>query len=134
MVPGTVCDLDVAEHVGRAAVVEVPHDVGQVLVQRAAQLHVEDLAAAADGEHGQVGGERGGEQGPLAGVPDRVDAADLGRGLLAVGERVDVSPAGEHQAVEHGDHLVGARPGPAGALLGGGRSKGRPPAAATSSK
>ena len=111
------------------------HDVGQVLVQRAAELDVEDLAAATDGEHRHVGLERGGEQGPLAGVPVRVDAGHLGPGHLPVGQRVDVTPAGEHEAVEHGDHLVRhPPPGPPGAVLAGGSNRGRPPAAATSSK
>ena len=78
--PGTVADVDVAEDVGRAAVVEVAHHVGQVLVQRAAELHVEDLAAAADGQHGHVRPQSGGEQRALARVAVGVDPATSGSG------------------------------------------------------
>jgi len=42
-------DLDLAEDEGGAAVLVVPDDVGQVLVQRAPPLDVEDLAAPAYG-------------------------------------------------------------------------------------
>ena len=99
----------------------VADHVGQVLVQGAAQLHVEDLAAAADGQHGQVGAQGGGQQRPLAGVAVLVHAVDLGFGLLAVGPGVDVAAPGEDEPVEDGDHLVG---GGAGAL-GGGAGRGQ---------
>jgi len=55
--------------------------------------------------------ERGGQQRTLAGVADAVDAAHLGIGLLAVGGGVDISPTGQHQAVEHVDDLVRSRLG-----------------------
>ena len=64
-------DVDVAEDHGGAAVVEVADHVGQVLVQRAAEVDVEHLAAPADGEDRQVGLEGGGQEGPLAGVAVR---------------------------------------------------------------
>ena len=92
----------------------VADDVGQVLVQGAPELDVEDLAAAADGKHGEVGPQRGGQQGPLARVTDVADAAHLGRRLFAVRQRVDVAAAGQDEAVEDGDHVVGAGLGPAG--------------------
>ena len=45
---------------------QVPDYVGQVLVQGPAEVHVEDLAAAADGQNREVHAEGGVEQGALA--------------------------------------------------------------------
>ena len=81
--------------------------IGQVLVQGAPELHVEHLAAAADGQDGQVRPQGGGQQGAFAGVAVGVDPTHLGFGLLAVGPGVDVAATAEHQAVEDGDDLVG---------------------------
>ena len=126
-------DVEVGEDEGGAAVRQVPDDVGQVLVQGAPQLHVEDLAAPADGEHRHVGPQRGGEEGALAGVPVLVDAGHLGRRLLVVGQRVDVAATGEDEAVEDIYDLVRARargrPGPCSGAAGAGAGPRPPPPA-----
>ena len=124
--PGTVSTSTSLNREGGGAVRQGADHVGHVLVQRPAQLHVEDLAAAADGQHRQVGPQRGGQQGALAGVPVGVDAAHLGPGLLAVGERVHVAPAGEHQAVEDVYDLVGAGLGAEEAGARRGQEQGAP--------
>jgi hypothetical protein len=97
--PGTVSTSTSPNTKGALRCSSCAHDVGQVLVQRAAQLDVEDLAAAADGEHRHVGLQRGGQQGPLAGVADGSTPPTSGPGSRRR-RRVDVAPAGQHQAVE----------------------------------
>ncbi len=94
--------------------VEVPDHVGQMLVQGAAERHVDELGAATDPEHGQVGPQRGRQQRSLARATVRVDAGHLVVRFLAVGERVHVAAARQHEPVEHGDHLVRAGLGPVG--------------------
>ena len=96
--------------------VEIADHVGQVLVQGAAQVDVEDLAAPADGEDRHVGLEGGGQEGPFTGVPIQVDAPDLGVRVRTVGGGVQVATAGEDEGVEHGDDVGGA---------GGGAARGR---------
>ena len=84
----------------------VPHDLGQVLVQRAAGVHDHQLHAPAHPEHGQVGGQRLGEQGQLGGVPVRAQPSGLVVRLLAVAGRVEVGAAGEQQPVEDAEQRV----------------------------
>jgi len=83
---------------------------GQVLVQRAAEEHVEQLQPAADRQHRQLAVEDGRQQRQLAIVARPVDADGRVR-LLAVQRRVDVGAAGEHERVHPGGDVqrVGAR-------------------------
>jgi hypothetical protein len=74
---------------------------GQVLVQRAAEVDVEQLQAAADRQHRQAPVERGGQERELAVVARPVEA-DGGVRLLAVQRRIDVGAAGEHERVHPG--------------------------------
>ena len=131
---GDGLDVDVAEHIGRRAVGGVPHLVWQVLMEGPAEVDVEDLAAAADGEDREVHAEGRVEQGTLALISHRVDPGDLGHRLLAVRLRRHIAPAGQHEGVEDGDDLLGSRTRSPEACFGGGSKSGRPPAAATSSK
>jgi hypothetical protein len=80
-------------------------DVGDVLDQGAAQQDVEQLHPPADGQQRQVPAQRGLEQRDLGGVPLRPGGGRVRSGLLAVPRRVDVGPAGEHQAVQPADHV-----------------------------
>ena len=89
------------------AVVLVADLVGEVLPERAAAGHVHDLHAAADAEEGDVALERAPGQRDLERVPLRPHAAGHRVGLGAVGGRVDVGPAGQDQAVQHVEDLVG---------------------------
>ena len=101
-------DRDLVDGVGRTAALAV-HDVGdlgQVLLERAAQRHVEHLVAAADAEQRQAEVAGGAGQRQLEHVGVGMAAGDVGRGLGAVVLRVDVAAAGQQQAVESGHHLV----------------------------
>ena len=84
--------------------------VRQVLVQGAAEVHVEQLQPAADRQHRQIPLERGRQEGELAVVARPVDAHGRVR-LLAVQRGVDVGAAGEHERVHPGGDRdgVGAR-------------------------
>ena len=77
----------------RVAVVLVADDVGHVLDQRAAGGDVHHLHAAADAEQRQVALERAAAERHLEGV--------------ALGVLADVDAAGEHEAVDAVQHLVG---------------------------
>jgi hypothetical protein len=96
--------VEAAEH---AAVLLVAEQLGQMLVQRAAARDVHDLHAAADPEHRQVALQRAAHERDLEAVALGDDADRLGMVLGAVGARVDVDPAGEHEAVEPVEDLVG---------------------------
>jgi hypothetical protein len=88
-------------------VVGVADVVGQVLDQRAAERDVQQLHAAADPEHRQVAFQRAQRQRDLRAVAVGPGVGGLGMALDAVGARVDVRAAGEHQAVEAVEHVVG---------------------------
>ena len=88
-----------AEDAGGRAVPPVADGVGQVLVERAAERHVEQLRAPADAEHRQVGRQRAGEQAQFPVVAPPADDGLRVRALL-VALRVDVRPAGQHQGVD----------------------------------
>ena len=94
---GTARDLLIGVTVVRADGV-----VRQVLVQGAAEVHVEQLQSAADRQHRQVPLERGRQEGELAVVARTVDAHGRVR-LLAVQRGVDVGDL--DAAVISGDGL-----------------------------
>ena len=123
-VPGTVSTSTSPKTKGAPAMEQVADHVGHVLVQRAAELDVEHLAAPADGQHGQVRPQRCRQQRTLAVVAVGVDPAHLGLGTLAVRLRIDVAAAAEHQAVEDGDHLVRRRARTFGRAAGRGQQEG----------
>ena len=106
-----------------AAVVLVADLVGEVLPERAAAGDVHDLHAAADAEQRDVALERAPGQCELERVPLGPHAAGHRVGLGAVGGRVDVGAAGQDQAVQDVEHLVGL-----GLGLGVGRQHERDPA------
>lgn len=93
-------DRDASELAGRRRVPGVAEDVGQVLVEAAAEVDVEDLHAAADAEERQAAVEGRGDQRELGGVTEVADVAGLGVGGLAVAGRVDVAAARDDEAVE----------------------------------
>ena len=99
--------VGLVEVAGHAPVVLVAEGLGQVLDERAAKGDVEDLHAAADAEHRHV--ELGGapDEGELEGVALAAPALGLGVGLGAVGGRVHIDAAGDDQAVEAVQKLVG---------------------------
>ena len=83
-----------------------PGDVGQVLMQRSAERDVEGLGAAADAQHRQLPVQRRAEQGELPRVPVGCGRVGTRVRRLPVARRVDVSAAGDHQAVEPVEHPV----------------------------
>jgi hypothetical protein len=80
-------------------VVVVPERVGQVLVQRAAVRHTQQLHAATDAQQRKVGLQGGTHQHQLGAVALR---PDLGRGVrgFTVQRGIDVGTTGEDDAVE----------------------------------
>ena len=105
------------EGAGRRIVILVADDVGQVLDERAAAEHVENLHAPADGEHRQAHalGRRAERQ--LAFVARGSGLLGSRMRLCPVAGRVDVRAAREQQAVETPEEGV---EGAARALLGPG--------------
>ena len=109
-----------------AAVLLVAELVGQVLAERPAEGHVDQLHPAADAEHRHVAfdgahGER------------ELRAVALGHQMLgrrvhvgAVAGGVDVVAAGQDQPVEQIEHLIG--PSASSNRLSGGIISARPPA------
>ena len=113
-----------AEPVRRPVVPPVSHQVGQVLVQRAAPADVQHLHAAADGEQRHAQPQRVTGYRQVPGVPQRRGSLRPRVPRRAVPGRVDVRPARDHQAVQArhrgaGLFVVAAR-----------RQHDRPPAAA----
>jgi len=90
-----------------ATVVVMAVALGQVLQQRAAAGDVEHLHPAADPEERQIPLDRALGQRDLERVALRVDVDGRGVHGLAVGGGVDVRAAGEDQAVEQVEQLVG---------------------------
>ena len=84
----------------------VADDVGQVLGQRAAECDVEHLHTPAHREYRQIAVQRGAQQGQLERVARRTHAAAGRMRLLAVPGGIDVTAAGEHQAVQGSDQRV----------------------------
>ena len=80
--------------------------LGQMLVQRAAERDVHHLHPAADGEHGQIAFDGRTQERDLKAIALGHGADGLRVGLLAVGGRVQVGPAGQDQAVEAVEQLV----------------------------
>ncbi len=99
--------VGVVEAAGVAPVVLVSDEIGEVLVQRSAQRHVEQLHPAADAEHGHVALERAADERDLGLIPLRHRALRLRMRLGPIRRRVDIGAAGEDQAVEPVEHLVG---------------------------
>ena len=81
--------------------------VGQVLGERPAEGDVDQLHAAADAEHRHVAFDRAARQRQLRAVA--LGHGVLGHGMTvgSVGGGVDVIAAGQDQAVDHVEHLVG---------------------------
>ena len=89
-----------AEHAVAGTMTGVAENLGQILVQRAAEGDVEHLRATADAQHRQSSVQRGPQQRELPGVA--VGARLIGGRvrLLAVGGGVEVVTAGDHQRVQ----------------------------------
>ena len=88
----------------------VPDDVGQVLMQRAAQRHVDHLRAAADAQHRHAAPDRAADQRDLPRIALPVGLHGFvggGVALLTVGGRVHIPSAGDDQAVQPVEHPVG---------------------------
>ncbi len=97
--------LPVAAGLGGVAV--VADQVGQVLVQRAAQGHVHDLHAAADARApAAAAASAARDQGQLGVVAVRVGRPAVRVARRAVAGRVDVAAAGQHQAVQAAGHRL----------------------------
>ena len=94
------------EDAGYLLVTLVPDEVGDVLLEVAAERDVEHLRAAADGEHGQVALEGRGEERDLGAVALRADVVRLRVRLGVVQRRVEVRAAREDEPVEHVERLV----------------------------
>jgi hypothetical protein len=86
----------------RPGVLLVPDHLGQVLVQRPAPEHVEQLDTPADGQQRPPGHQRRVEQRQLPAVPLGVRRAGLRVRASAVPGRVDVPAAGHDQPVQVG--------------------------------
>src|ERR1043166_3312074 len=84
---------------GRVGVIDRPPAAfaREVLVQRPAQGHVQDLDAATDGEDGEPAALRAGDERELDGIAGGIGFAEPGMRRGAIARRVDVLPAGEHQ-------------------------------------
>ena len=123
MVPLVTRTLCRPKPLAGAVVRLVPHEVGHVLVQGAAAGDVEHLHAAADAEQRLVQPDGGVGDSEFPGVA--VGRVRTGLGVLrgAVDGRVDVAPAGDDDAVEHGYGGFGFRGVTAG------REQYRPPPA-----
>ena len=113
-----------AEPVRRPVVPPVAHQVGQVLMQRAAPAHVQHLHAAADGEQWHAQPQRVAGHGQVPGVPQRRGSLRPRVPRRAVPDRVDVRPARDHQAIQARDRGAGLF------VVAAGRQHDRPPPAA----
>ena len=78
-----------------------------MLAERPAERHVHELHPAADPEHGQVAGDRPAGQREFGRVALGDEVRGLGVGLGAVAGGTDVIAAGQDEAVEQVEHLVG---------------------------
>jgi hypothetical protein len=77
-----------------------------VLHEVAAASYVQHLGPAANGEHGQIPLERGGQQRQLGPVALFADVRRLGMRIGVVELRVHVRAAGEDDPVEHAERLL----------------------------
>jgi hypothetical protein len=109
--PGGEADVVVGavEGADHPPVVLVAEVVGEVLDERPAARHVEDLHAAADTEQGQPAGERLAGERDLEVIALRDGAHGRGVGLGAVAGRVDVGAAREQEPVEQVEQPAGVR-------------------------
>src|ERR1051325_5853470 len=97
---------------GRVGVIDraPPALAREVLVQGAAQGHVQDLDAATDGEDGKPATLRAGDERELDGIAGGIGFAEPGMRQRAIARRLDVLTPGEHQpldAVECGARGLG---------------------------
>ena len=90
----------------RAVALGAVEHVGEVLDQSPSEGNVQHLHPAADPEHRHLPLRGGADQGHLHAVSARIGAVGLRCGLLAVGGRVDVGAAGQHQGVDAVERLV----------------------------
>src|SRR6516165_5907123 len=95
----------VAAALGLAVLELRTHVLGEVLVECAAKLHIDQLRSAADAENRQPMAQRQVEQALLEVVARSVDVNTLVLLLFTVQRRVDVLPTGENNAVK----LAGGR-------------------------
>ena len=105
---GFQLDVVIAEDARRVLVLLVTDDVRQVLNEIAAESDVQDLAAAADREHGHVPPERRLEEHELRAVTIRKDTRRLFVRLLPVQLGVEVGAPGEDEAVDRIERLLHA--------------------------
>ena len=90
---------------------DVTDMIGNVLEQRAAERHVEQLVSPADRQQGQIRLEGGFEQGEFRGVAHRIDRPRRRVQLLAVERRVHIEAANDDEAVKSADHVARADAG-----------------------
>ena len=76
---------------------------GEVLVECAAEGHVEELVSATDAEDGEVALAGQADELQLVGIADGVDVLERRHGLLAEQVGTDVATSGQEQAVESVD-------------------------------
>jgi hypothetical protein len=97
----------------------------EVLVQRAAERHVDELDPATDAQDGELALARGGEDGELEEVALAARRREVGRRCRSIPGRMDVLAAGEQQTVQAVERACGE------GGLAGARITGTPPAART---
>ena len=73
---------------------------GQVLVQRSAESHIDQLLAAANAQHGNIPTQSKVKQREIVCVANRVDMPQRSGGLRIETGRIDVASSDQHQTVE----------------------------------
>ena len=82
---------------------------GDILMQRSAQDDIQNLHSAANGQDGHLAGKSLLNEGELHVIPVRIDAAALGRGLLAIAPGIHIHAAGEDKPIQsshQGGHMA----------------------------
>jgi hypothetical protein len=123
---GPELHLVVAERAGRVPLQVDAHDV---LLQRPAERHVEDLHPAADAGQRHIALEPPVRESQLEAVALDARAVRLGVGSRTVARRVDVGAAADQERIDE----VEARSGISATASSGGRIRARPPARCTAS-
>ncbi len=95
--------------VQRIIAMRVARDPGgvQVLMQRTAECHVDQLHAATDAQHGLVGLSETAQQLQFEPIAHRIDRAEQFTRLLAIHTRVDIGTALENQSIQRGNVIAG---------------------------
>ena len=117
----------VCEGARGVAVVVVAEQVGKVLDEGATQRDVHHLHTPADAQHGHPAIEGATDEAHLEAIALGPSEADLRVPLRAIGGRVDVGAAREHQSLDSVEQRVGRL----SAVPSGGSRSASPPAACT---